>query len=49
MFLREKSNFSQKTSSNLRKSPSDPGSPGTGILYLQPAVDRQPGHRQGDS
>ena len=25
MLMREKSNFSQKTSSNLRKGPSDPG------------------------
>ena len=29
----EKSRFSQKTSSNLRKVPSDPGSPGTSVSY----------------
>ena len=41
--------FGEVFSEKLEKGPSDPGSPGTSISYLQPAVDRQPGHRRGDS
>ena len=49
MFLRKKFNFSQKPSSNLRKSPCDPGSPGTSISYYsKPAVNRQPDYRRED-
>ena len=33
LLIREKFNFSQKTSRNLRKGPSDPGSPGTSVSY----------------
>ena len=48
MLMRENSNFSLKTHQKSWKGPCDPGSPGTSISYLQPAVNRQPGYHRED-
>ena len=41
MFLREKSNFSQKTSRKSWKGPCDPGSPGTSISYYSSCISER--------
>ena len=48
VLMREKLNFFKKTSKNSRLVPYSRRPLWTIILYLQPAVDRQPGHRRGD-